>query len=318
MTASMPMTMDLQDLIAWPQQWLFEQWIQPLMFALGWGQGIDAAFDATEWLVWGVYELIFMVLVLGWIERRWPAETVTDRPAIRVDMLFTLLHRLGLFPLIAFAVLVPLMDRLEASLRWWGFSRPNIDQWLSIESLPWLSWVLYLIIFDALDYWIHRFQHRWSWWWTLHAVHHSQRQMTYWSDQRNHLFDDFLRDGLLAIAALLLGAAPGQFVAFVVISRVVQSYQHANTSLRGPAWFQRLLVSPQFHRVHHAMGIGHQGKAMGCNFAVLFPCWDMLFGTANFDARYHPTGIADQLEGRQYGDGFWSLHWRAIQRWVGS
>jgi sterol desaturase/sphingolipid hydroxylase (fatty acid hydroxylase superfamily) len=209
------------------------------------------------------------------------------------------------------------MDRLEASLRWWGFSRPNIDQWLSIESLPWLSWVLYLIIFDALDYWIHRFQHRWSWWWTLHAVHHSQRQMTYWSDQRNHLFDDFLRDGLLAIAALLLGAAPGQFVAFVVISRVVQSYQHANTSLRGPAWFQRLLVSPQFHRVHHAMGIGHQGKAMGCNFAVLFPCWDMLFGTANFDARYYPTGIADQLDGRQYGDGFWSLHWRAIQRWVG-
>jgi sterol desaturase/sphingolipid hydroxylase (fatty acid hydroxylase superfamily) len=141
--------------------------------------------------------------------------------------------------------------------------------------------------------------------------------MTYWSDQRNHLFDDFLRDGLLAIAALLLGAAPGQFVAFFVISRVVQSYQHANTSLRGPAWFQRLLVSPQFHRVHHAMGIGHQGKAMGCNFAVLFPCWDMLFGTANFDARYYPTGIADQLDGRQYGDGFWSLHWRAIQRWVG-
>ncbi|NBO96459.1 MAG: fatty acid hydroxylase, partial [Betaproteobacteria bacterium] len=98
--------MDIQDLIALPQQWLFEHWVQPLMFAIGWGQGLDAAFDATEWLVWGVYELLLMVVVLGWMERRWPVEALRDRAAVRLDMFFTGLHRLGLFPLIAFAVLV--------------------------------------------------------------------------------------------------------------------------------------------------------------------------------------------------------------------
>ncbi|NCV55504.1 MAG: hypothetical protein EBW54_04735 [Betaproteobacteria bacterium] len=84
-----------------------------------------------------------------------------------------------------------------------------------------------------------------------------------------------------------------------------------------PGWLQRLVVSPQFHRVHHAMGVGHEGRAMGCNFGVLFPWWDMIFRTADFDQRYHMTGIADQLEGRQYGTGFWSLHWLAILRMVG-
>jgi len=306
--------MEWQDLIAWPQQWLFEQLIQPLMFQLGWGQGIDAAFDATEWIIWGLYELMFMVLVLGWLERRWPREPLHSRHAIRIDMLFTVLHRLGLFPLFAFVLLVPWMDRLEATLRWWGVSRPNLDQWLSIEAIPWLSWLAYLLVFDFLDYWIHRLQHRWTWWWALHAVHHSQRQMTYWTDQRNHLLDDLLRDVLLALAALVLGAAPGQFVAFVVLSRIVQSLQHANVNIHWPFWLQKLVVSPQFHRIHHAIGLGHEGRAMGCNFAVLFPWWDMLFGTANFDQSYQPTGIADQLEGRQYGDGFWSLHWRALTR----
>ena len=53
----------------------------------------------------------------------------------------------------------------------------------------------------------------------------------------------------------------------------------------------------------------------GCNFGVLLPWWDMLFGTANFDLRYDPTGIRDQVEqGREYGQGFWSQQWRGLLR----
>ena len=42
---------------------------------------------------------------------------------------------------------------------------------------------------------------------------------------------------------------------------------------------------------------------------VLFPVWDMLFGTANFERRTDPTGVRDQLPeagGRDYGRGFWA------------
>lgn len=311
-------TFALQDLIAVPQQWLFENGVQPLLFQMGWGQGMEAAFDATEWFVWGVYEVIVMVLVLGFLERWKPLEAVRDARAVRVDIAFTLLHRLGVFPLLAFAVLVPAIDALESQLRMAGISRPNIDQWLpEIGSTAMLSWFTYLVLFDFADYGIHRSQHRLRWWWALHAVHHSQQQMTYWSDQRNHLLDDLLRDALMALIALLVGAAPGQFVAFVVLSRILQSLQHANTRVRFPRGLDRLLVSPHFHRIHHAVGLGHEGRHQGCNFGVLFPWWDMLFGTARWDGAYHPTGIADQAHGRDYGQGFWALHWRALLRLAG-
>lgn len=43
---------------------------------------------------------------------------------------------------------------------------------------------------------------------------------------------------------------------------------------------------------------------MGCNFAPLFPLWDLLFGTARFARDYPATGIRDQLDGVDYGEGF--------------
>ena len=70
------------------------------------------------------------------------------------------------------------------------------------------------------------------------------------------------------------------------------------------------------------MGLGHEsagaGSLGGHNFAVLFPLWDMLFGTANFEQRYDPTGVRDQVEqGRDYGQGFWAQQWRGCLRLLG-
>jgi hypothetical protein len=43
----------------------------------------------------------------------------------------------------------------------------------------------------------------------------------------------------------------------------------------------------------------------------------MLFGTARWDRGYLPTGIADQVLGRDYGQGLWALHWKALLRLTG-
>ena len=161
----------------------------------------------------------------------------------------------------------------------------------------------------------------------LHALHHSQRQMTQWSDSRNHLLDDLLRDAILVTVAQCIGVAPGQFVAIVALTQLSENLHHANLRL----WFgrvgERLWVSPRFHRLHHAIGIGHESTAPntlgGCNFGVLLPWWDMLFHTANFELRYEPTGIRDQVEAgpdgrvRDYGRGFWAQQWRGLLRLAG-
>ena len=122
---------------------------------------------------------------------------------------------------------------------------------------------------------------------------------------------------MLALVGVMLGVGPGQFVALVIAARVLQSVQHANLRLRWPGASERLLVSPSFHRLHHAVGYGHEGPARGVNFAVLFPVWDILFRTADWRPGFVPTGIRDQLEGRDYGRGFWSQQRLAIARWFG-
>ncbi len=312
------MLQSLTDTIAHLQQWLFEAIVQPAMYQAGLMTWAEQAYDATEWFVIGAIEVVVLWMVLAPLERRFGAEPLRDPSARRVDVLYTLLHRLGGFPLIAFALLTPLFDLLEGEVRLLGFSRINVDQMLpGITDTPVASFLIYLVILDFVDYWLHRGQHAFDWWWSLHAVHHSQRQMTFWSDQRNHLLDDLLRDAVMAGVAIVIGVAPGQFVALVLVSRIVQSLQHANLRLRFGSVGERLLVSPSFHRLHHAIGYGHEGRARGCNFAVLFPVWDVLFRTADFRPGFVPTGIRDQLEGRDYGRGFWAQQWRGLLRMTG-
>jgi len=307
----------LGDGIGSVQGWLHETVVQPLLFAAGFVNYSDQAYDALEWVVIGALEILLMAVVLTLCERRWPAEPLRDRRAVRTDVVYTLLHRLGAVPLAAFAVLTPVFDVLEGALRLDGFSRINLDQaWPGVTDLPWVSFLIYLVLLDFVDYWLHRFQHRFDWWWALHAVHHSQRQMTFWSDDRNHLLDDFLRDAVMAAVAVVFGVAPEQFVLLIVASRVVQSVQHGNLRWRWGGLAERLLVSPSFHRLHHAVDYGHDGPARGCNFAVLFPVWDLLFGTADMRPGFVPTGIRDQDSGRDYGRGFWAQQWRALLRIV--
>ncbi len=308
----------IASFVAELQAWLFEAVLQPLLFRLGLMSFAEDVFNLTEWVVLGALEVAVLALVLGALERRWPAEAVADRGAVRVDIVYTLLHRLGLFAFLAFALVRPLVDLLETNLRLWGFSRPNIDQlWPGVTDGPLASFLIYLVVLDFADYWIHRGQHGVRWWWALHAVHHSQRQMTFWSDSRNHVLDSLLRDLILATLSIVVGVEPAQFVLLVIAVRVLESLQHANLRLRFAAPLDRLLVSPSFHRLHHGIGVGHEGRARGVNFAVIFPLWDRLFGTADFRAGFVPTGIRDQLEGRDYGRGFWRQQWRGLLRLSG-
>jgi sterol desaturase/sphingolipid hydroxylase (fatty acid hydroxylase superfamily) len=313
----------ISDIFSDAQQWFFETLIQPIAFALGQGGFVLEAFDGTGWLLIGLLQIAVLLLVFGPLQRWRPVEAVTDKAAIRVDMLYTLIHRLGLFKLVMFFTLEPLWDDAFGELRVLGIGTFHLDQlWPGVTDVAVVSFLIYLIAFDFVGYWVHRAQHQFNGWWKLHALHHSQRQMTMWSDNRNHLLDDILVDSLMVITAQWIGVPPSQFIAIVAFTQLSESFQHANIKV----WFgqigERIWVSPRFHRLHHSIGIGHEtaGKNTlgGHNFGVLLPWWDILFGTANFELRYHATGVRDQVEqGRDYGAGFWSQQWLGLKRLAG-
>ena len=305
------------------QEGLFEVLVQPTLFALGFANLLDDGFDATGWLLVGLIQLAVLMLVIGPLQRWRPVEPVTDRATVRVDMLYTVIHRLGLFRLVLFFSVSPGFDALFGALRVAGWETFHLDAvWPGVTDQPMVSLLMYVLALDFCNYCIHRGQHQFEWWWRLHSLHHAQRQMTMWSDNRNHLLDDLLRDCLLVFVAQLIGIAPGQFVAIVALTQLSESFQHANLRL----WFgrvgERLWVSPRFHRLHHSVGLGHESSGRqtlgGANFGVLLPWWDMLFGTANFEPRFDPTGVRDQVEqGRDYGRGFWSQQWQGLKRLAG-
>lgn len=310
----------LSQLFSQCQQWLFETAVQPVLFHLGLASIIEDAYDGTMWLLVGLVQIVIMVLIFGALERWRPVEAVRDRQQVFVDVIYTLVHRLGLFRILLFFTVDPLWDSVFGTLHTWGLATFQLDQvWPGVTDGPWASLLLYLLVFDLVDYFYHRAQHRYSWLWALHSLHHSQRQMTLWSDNRNHLLDDMLRDVVIVLVSQLICVPPAQFVAVVAITQLTESLSHANLRAGFGRLGARLVVGPRFHRQHHSIAYdaSSPGPAGGYNFAALFPVWDMLFGTARFDGDYGPTGIHDQLPqggGRDYGRGFWAQQWLGVKR----
>ncbi|HEY0823789.1 MAG TPA: sterol desaturase family protein [Ramlibacter sp.] len=322
----------IQDLFEWAQQGLFEAAVQPIMYSFGLGAFLENGYEATGWLLVGIVQIALMLALIGPLQRWRPVEPLVDAASVRTDVIYTLVHRLGLFRVALFFSVEPLFDAAFGMLRVAGMGTVHIDQLMGAGTAhPFLAFLIYLVVFDFADYWIHRGQHAFDWWWSLHSLHHSQRQMTMWSDNRNHLLDDLIRDSLLVVLGQVIGVGPGQFVAIVAVAQLSESLQHANVRLHFGRIGERLWISPRFHRLHHSIGLGHERKAGGellrggrspalggHNFGVLLPWWDVLFGTANFELRYDPTGVRDQVEkGRDYGRGFWSQQWLGLLRLVG-
>lgn len=342
----------IEDLFSTAQQWLFETLIQPIAFGLGQGGFMLEAFNGTAWLLVGLLQIAVLLTVIRPLERWIPVEVQTNQSAIRVDVIYTLIHRLGVFKLAMFFTLVPILDDIFGYFRALGFGTFHLDQiWPGVTDIAWVSLMIYMVAFDFVMYWIHRGQHQFNGWWALHSLHHSQRHMTMWTDNRNHLLDSIITETIIITVAQLLGVAPSQYIAIVAFTLVSENFQHANVRI----WFgqigERLWVSPRFHRLHHSIGIGHetivsaqqfpaepsQGELAptggstahtaasvgvtvlgGHNFGVLLPWWDMLFGTANFEHRFDATGVRDQVEqGRDYGASFWAQQWQGVKRLAG-
>jgi sterol desaturase/sphingolipid hydroxylase (fatty acid hydroxylase superfamily) len=173
-----------------------------------------------------------------------------------------------------------------------------------------VTFMLYAVILDFADYWRHWLSHQFRWWWALHSLHHAQRQMTFWSDDRNHVLDDVIAFLWFGFIALLIGVPPLQFPLLVLVLRFLESLSHANARLSFGWLGDRLLISPRFHRAHH--GVLAAGQT-SCNYGAVMPWWDMLFGTADFTREYVRTGDPSGEEALATGS-YLQQQWAGLRR----
>ena len=115
----------LTDGFAFLQLVLFESVVQPIAFFIGAGNLLDIAYEGTGWLMVGIVQIMVMVLVIGPLEKWIPAEPVVSPNAVKVDVIYTLIHRLGLFKLVMFFTFENLIETAFGMLRVQGLPTFN-------------------------------------------------------------------------------------------------------------------------------------------------------------------------------------------------
>jgi sterol desaturase/sphingolipid hydroxylase (fatty acid hydroxylase superfamily) len=171
------------------------------------------------------------------------------------------------------------------------------DRYLQFLTLEFLSHlphavriVLAILIFDFLDWVRHYVKHKIWWLWAFHAVHHSQREMSLFTDARVHVLEGAINLVLFFIPLSMLKVGiPTDFYIAVVLDWYRMMY-HANIRTNY-GLLKYILVTPQSHRVHHS----NEQQHADMNFGVIFTFWDRLFRTHcnNYD-HYPSTGIQDE------------------------
>lgn len=136
-----------------------------------------------------------------------------------------------------------------------------------------------LFVHDLWFYWAHRIEHKVQFLWEFHKLHHSDELMNSSTWARDH----FLQAAWIALfSTSTLGlvfdistAEAGRAALLSVLFLSLQSmFYHSAIRVRLP-WLDRILVTPQVHRIHHSVDPEHHNR----NFADALPIFDIVFGT---------------------------------------
>jgi sterol desaturase/sphingolipid hydroxylase (fatty acid hydroxylase superfamily) len=248
------------------------------------GSGIARSVSAGRFELAGPVVLGFVALVMV-AERLWPAER---RPLLARG------HLLDLGYLLVYVTLVVPLIVLIGS----GFAGllARLEPWLVLPRLPgvpgWCFIGLAVIGIDAVDWLTHLANHQIRALWRLHAVHHSQEELSILTTYRAHplVHVSFLISAIPILAIESNAAAPA---AVLTAYACLGALPHANVRWTyGPAG--RVLISPSYHRLHHnAVG------RLDINLGTVLAFWDMLSRRAVFPAAHAGRQVcATGLAGR--------------------
>jgi len=177
-----------------------------------------------------------------------------------------------------------------------GAASPTSLSALSVGALYTLSAFLFD---DWSRYALHRVMHRVPFLWELHKVHHSAEVLTPLTLYRTHPIESLLNS---LRGSLSLGLASGLFVwgfgghvqgwqilgvdaIGFVWSLLGANLRHSHVWISyGPRW-ERLLLSPAQHQIHHSEDAAHRDR----NFGTVLSLWDWLGGSL------YVTGAPEEL-----------------------
>ncbi len=221
-----------------------------------------------------VIALVVLAVVFGLVERRWPAST-SRRARWGLDVGWWVLGRV-VDPLVKAVVGLLLVGPLV--LAGLPLERELLLQghgWVATLPAP-LQLVGALFVADGCATLLHHVHHRWRPMWRVHTVHHSSTHLDWLAAGRVHPLNEVAQRAPGALVLLLLGFDLTVVAAVAPILTLWAVGLHANVDWRlGPLRY--VVATPAFHRWHHAHPPAD--RPHGCNFAGLFPVFDLILGS---------------------------------------
>lgn len=157
---------------------------------------------------------------------------------------------------------------------------PALVTWSSASTTMRVLEVIACLLVAELVNWIsHWLKHRHAWLWRFHLQHHVETRYNINLTLHTHGLEVIVTGSIMAALLVLCGFSRFSIDVFTLCYYGTNLYKHGSARLSlGPLdW---LVVSPAYHRLHHAKG--YDG-----NFGSVLTVFDVLFRTARF-----PTGAA--------------------------
>jgi len=222
---------------------------------------------------------VFFIMAL--LERLAPRRTLTVSRKLRwcsnlgIVVVNTIIARLILpMTLVVFATLCAAQN--------WGVL--NL-----IDGPMWGEAALAILVMDFAIWLQHVMVHAVPLLWRLHRLHHTDLDYDVTTGARFHPLEILLSLGLKFLVIALLGASPVSVMAFEVILNAMAMFNHANVRLplALDGVLRWLVVTPDFHRVHHSVHPFETNSNFGFNLSI----WDRVFGTYIAQPEHGHTGM---------------------------
>jgi len=136
-----------------------------------------------------------------------------------------------------------------------------------------LTWVLLFLATDLVWYWYHRFAHEINVFWAAHVVHHQSENFNYTVSARITVFQAVVRCMFWCVLPLI-GFPAVMTSTFLIIHGMYPFFIHTQALGRW-GWFEKFLVTPTHHSLHHASNPEYLDK----NYGDVLIIWDKMFGT---------------------------------------
>jgi sterol desaturase/sphingolipid hydroxylase (fatty acid hydroxylase superfamily) len=235
---------------------------------------------------WGLLALT-LIIFYGILERLLPFEKewAMTYSSFKSDMKYILTN-------------VTFILGLNALLGYFAISIAQQPNGLAAQmQIPlWAQFFLCLIIFEALNYSIHRAMHEWpgtfgKFLWRIHAAHHLPEKLYVVMHAVFHPINAvFVQVIAITVPIWIMGYDQKVVTLFLMINSLHGLISHFNVDVR-MGWLNYVFVGTELHRYHHSADVD-EGK----NYGAMIPIFDILFGTFVYKPSKPPSslGVLDE------------------------